>query len=693
MRTLRVTVVAALVAAAALSAATYTIRLSPFPTAEVADGRSQVVVSAQVFDDGRPAQDGTQVVFETTLGSFRESVVRTSGGWARATLIAGGVPGVAKVKASVTTGNSTGSACEIEFVKSREELSQARETIEVNSSGSLVYANDRKVIEATAPEQGVVVRYRDIEVHADVLQLDLTSFTLKARKATVRRGRRTTKYESLFLDLTPRTGYGLTNYPVTRPETVVAMPDGIAFAETGPNGEAVVAQPRMRFGLVEVNHGSDRPITVELGEDPFALADLSNSPSTVSAKQAVVYARREIQFHRADIFVDNAKVLKFPLFVVNLNSSSGSPLVTEDLLSINDNQVALNYPHYLTLRPGFTSLLRFRTGQRYGQGLTANRGAFLDYELTWSKGDDMQGGFTFGGVGRSDWVASARQYWRLGGRTTASFQVDSPSAKSLFGSGSVTHSLGAYNFSLNGSQSQTLSGYRADSLFYGASVERNPERILGTPFRMSYGLTANESRSTSSFLDSKGKRQTQTYSQAGAGFSSRFFTDSIPLDKRSSLNASFVATKLFGPLAYKGVGLNGAVSLSRPLGTSTNLLMTYNFLQDGVNENVVGKHSVSLVGSFSSGNTNFRLSGTRALDIQRLNLSAEASYRLSGLWRVSYSHFLTDYRVRTVSDILSEYSFSEYFFILGYKIGWREVGLTWSSRTHRPGIQLMNVNF
>ena len=42
-------------------------------------------------------------------------------------------------------------------------------------------------------------------LHADVLQLDLKTYTLRARKPTLRHGRRTTTYDSLSLDLTSRT--------------------------------------------------------------------------------------------------------------------------------------------------------------------------------------------------------------------------------------------------------------------------------------------------------------------------------------------------------------------------------------------------------------------------------------------------------------------------------------------------------
>jgi hypothetical protein len=694
MRPLRVTLVAALAVLAAMAnAGPNTIRLTSFPNAEVADGRSQIAVTAQVFNDGRAVPDGTQVVFETDLGSFRENVVSTSGGVARAILITGGVPGTAHVKARALGGESSATVCEVEFVKTREELSAARETIEAMSNGSLIYANDVKVLEGTAPDKGVTIRYRDLEIHADVVQVNLNEFTLKAKKATVRRGRRTVQYDSFSYDLTNRTGYGLTTYPATRPDSLMAYPGGVAFVETNQDGDSTVAQPRMRFGLVEIGLDRDVPLNAPLGEDPFEMVDISGSPSTVGSRKAVIYARREVQFHRADIFVNNSRVLKFPLFVVNLNSNTNSPLVTDELLSVSNNTIALNYPHYLSLRPGLTSLLRFRTGERYGESLAANRGAFLDYELSWSKGDEVQGSFVFGGVGRSDWVASMRQYWRMNRDTSMSLQIDSPSAKSLLGSASLTHNLGSYNIALNGSQSQTFSGQpvidgvkaNLNSSYYGISLDRNPNKIPHLPMRFTYGLTASDAQSSGFTLDKNNHvNGTETIHRSGAGFATRLFSDALRLDSSTTLTGSFGATKLFGPEAYRQVSLSGNLSLNRRIGRTTTALVTYNYLNDGLSDRFMGTHSVGLMGNMVSGNTNLRLAFNKGLGVDRLSLSGEASYRFSSLWRLSYSTYFNQYR----ND-----SFSDFYYILGYRIGWREVGITWSRKTNRPGIELMNVNF
>ena len=543
----------------------------------------------------------------------------------------------------------------------------------------------------------MTVRYRDLEIHANVVQLDLQSYTLKAFKATVRRGRRTTQYDSLSLDLSSRTGYGLTNYPLARPDSLVAYPGGVAFVESGDESTPpVVAPPRMHYGIVKVERDREAPLDAPLDSDPFAKADISESPSTIGAKMLVVYARREIQFHKADIYVNNAKIIRFPLYVVDLQNTSSSPLVTDDLLSFNDNQIALNYHHYLTLRPGLTSQIHFHTGDRYGQSLTANRAASLDYELGWSKGDDMKGGFTLSGMGRTDWIASVNQNWRIDDRSSANFQMFSPGGRSVGGSGNVGRSFGSYGLSLNGQQSQVLNGpslNRSSSQYYGLNFDRNPVRVPGTHVRTSYGLTASQSSSTGFEKLEGGSVRQISDGQSGVGFTARAFTDSLPLDKATSANASFAATQLYGDNAgpNNGLGLNGTLSLTRRLSSNANAFVTYNYLN---NQSLIGQHSLSLIGNYSRGATGLRLSANKSLDVERMSFTGELSYRLTSLWRMSYSHFFNSFPVVGANgDAVGSTSYTEFYATLAYRIGWREVGLTWSSRTHRPGLQLMNVDF
>src|SRR6185369_3811759 len=109
--------------------------------------------------------------------------------------------------------------------------------------------------------------------------------------------------------------------------------------------------------------------------------------------------------------VGGVKVLKMPLYSVSL--TNGASLVTDQIIQVNDNQLAVDYPYYLSLKPGETSALRLRTGERYGRGTGVSRGIFLDYELGWNRGDEMVGGLTVSNIARQDWSIGLKQFLRL----------------------------------------------------------------------------------------------------------------------------------------------------------------------------------------------------------------------------------------------------------------------------------------
>ena len=118
------------------------IRLSVYPAAAVADGASQILVVAEVrTSQGKPAPDGTQVAFTTTLGAFREPVVATEGGAARATLIASQTPGTATITATAIGLGVVGETQAL-FVATQDELRSATDYVQVLGTEYLAYANE-----------------------------------------------------------------------------------------------------------------------------------------------------------------------------------------------------------------------------------------------------------------------------------------------------------------------------------------------------------------------------------------------------------------------------------------------------------------------------------------------------------------------------------------------------------------------
>ena len=174
--------------------------VTAFPSISVADGRSTTTISATVRDsNGRPVADGTRVGFTTTLGQFRQSVVTTSSGVARAVLVAGGVPGIAKITATALTANAAPTTLEFEFVADRKLLASAQEYIEVVTAGAMQYSTDTysKLMSASAPDQGVSVRYRDMQISADDVQIDIPNSIIRAKRARLKFGKINQDFEQL----------------------------------------------------------------------------------------------------------------------------------------------------------------------------------------------------------------------------------------------------------------------------------------------------------------------------------------------------------------------------------------------------------------------------------------------------------------------------------------------------------------
>lgn len=652
------------------------IQLSAWPSVCVADGRTPVDITAVVRDtSGRLVPDGTRVTFTTTLGAFRDVNVSTLGGAAHATLIAGNIAGVATITAMPSSSAGSPSVFTYEFVASRSELSSAREYVEIVAPGYMQYAHSDRLIGAAAPNQGVSLRYREIEIHADDLQYDINSYVVKARKARLRIGHMVKQFDELNITLNSRQGFGTTSYQRSYPETIAQQGSWLVFLSKLEDGSYGIAPLEDRYGLVQFHGELVTPFSGPLQPDAFKIADISMSPSTVSARRAVVFPRKEIQFQGAEIYVASTKIIRLPLFVINFNTSY-SPMVTDGLVSINDNQIGINYPQYLMLKPGITSDLRFHMGDQYGRGYGSDRGAFLDYELNWNRGDDMEGGFTLGGIGRNDWSMNAHQYWRFDDRTNANAQFSLPSGTGFFGSGSIGHQFNGYSADINASHSQTFSGFRSSSQSYSADLASDSKRVGKLPIRYSYGLTATETTSDDQVF---GRRQ-----QAGQGLLARAVTDGIPLDKLSVLTASMTVNKLYGTNELHGFGLLGTVNLSRRVGKNANLLMTYNYTQDGFNDRELGRHMFSVQGSYNRGRMEWNVLGSKGLGVDRLSLYTDMSYRLGNLWRLAYSY---------TSDRVLGTEFVDYNLGLTYRLGWREVGVVWSERTHRLGLQLLGASF
>jgi hypothetical protein len=648
------------------------IRLSAFPTMSVADGRSTTTITAEVRDSrGNLVPDGTKVSFESTLGLFREALVSTTGGFARAVLQAGGVPGIATITVKTIDTLSQPSTIEFEFVGDRSDLSSATEYIELVSPGYMEFVPDSRIMAASAPNKAVSIRYRNVVIEADDIQINISRYEVRARNARLKVGKLNREFDELYFKLKDRTGIGTGTFKAILPSPF-KMEGFVPRPQTGEPGRyANVGKEVERYGLLNIfrEEVTPAPTTDEARRLDFELAVASTS--SVMAKKAIIFPQKEIQFQKAEVMVAGNRVMKMPLYSLNLMQLQGSSVVSS-MINVSDNQVQVNYPYYLSLRPGQTSLLRFRTGERYGRGGSSS-GAFLDYELSWNKGDDMDGKFTVSGIGRKDWSIGVQQYKRLDDRTTAFGMVEVPANQSIYGSLNLSRIYNGFSVSGNASTSQYLRGLRYSTFDTSLVAEKDPTKVGNLPVQLYLGLTA--SKSSNSLLNSD---------QTAMGVRARLQSSAVSIGPKTTAYFGMSAAHLTGRNVASGLTLTGEMSLSHRLNSATTIRATYNFLRDGYNDRFLGQHRVGLEARYYTERFQANIFGTKGLDVERMSLYGDMSFGISDSWWLTSTYTLDRYLDSTYLD---------YTFGLGYRVQGREIGLVWSNSTKRIGLQLLGAQF
>jgi len=635
-----------------------TVRMTVYPAIAVADQRSTINISAEIRDrTGKSVPDGTQVVFGSRFGRFRQDVVTTVNGYAVGILVAPGIPGKSTVTASALQYNATGSA-EVEFVTSQEQLSNLTEFIEVYAARFMTYSPELQVLEAAAAGRGVRLSYRKTDIEADDLQLDVNRYDVRAKRARLRVGGEWKEFDELAYSLRTRSGVGLTR----------VLSQGRRYAANVGTGIRVETFERERLGYVRIESDQLVKLDARPTNPSFEFRDLSNSMTLINSRRAFVLPGRELQFQKADVYVGGNRILRVQLFQINANSTS--PVISDQFINVTGNQLAINYPHYLDLRPGQSSVVRFRSGTPYSTGGGVAGGTFLDYEFRWNQGDRSEGSFVMSGLGRSDWSPTFRHFLRPNHNSTLISSLTFPAHRSMYGTVGYDHRLRGYSVGYSGNIGQSLSGARFRNDQHMVTAELDPISI-GGPFQMYLGVSHAQDRFT---------RTGTTRTSSATQVRNRVQMSPISLGRSSTVNASLYVGQQSGHNVLNGLTSGLTTTLSTQLMRATSLVGTYEYRDGGSGGDYLGRHSVSASIYHGLGNTSLSLRGTRSLDVDRLNAYAEGSYRFTRDWRVMMQYSMDRY--------LSS-SYDEWTALVGYRLGFRELGVSYSARTRRFGFELL----
>ncbi len=356
-----------------------------------------------------------------------------------------------------------------------------------------------------------------------------------------------------------------------------------------------------------------------------------------------------------------------------MSTQSVRPVLTEEFIQVNNNQLNVDFPYYLDLKAGSSSNFRFRYGTRYGCGFGAASGMFLDFERNWTFGNDQRGFFAVQGIARNDWGLTARQNLKFGSSGNAYLQADFPGNRALVGSLSADHRVGRIaraNYNVNASK--TIRGSISEAFDQTLTVRRDPQRLGKLPATINYGIIGSMREFKSEFTDTATR-------YVGADLQILMSSRKVGA---GTLNASTRLSKLWGYNVREGLTTGFTTSFSTPLSQRASANITYDFSDDFFSSSTIGKHRISGDLYVDLGRLYFFTFGSKSLDVDRFNLQNDLSYRFSDQWRAGFSSTL---------DGFQGTSYSDFGVVIAYNLGLREVGISWSQRSKRIGLEILGT--
>jgi hypothetical protein len=390
----------------------------------------------------------------------------------------------------------------------------------------------------------------------------------------------------------------------------------------------------------------------------------------IKAAQIWFYPNERIQFHRAEFYVGEVRTLSLPLYSQSLWSGG---VGSDTLIGVQSGQVYLDVPYYYMLTPTQVGALRLRTAQVGGRTMGAARGMFLDLEHEYRVGFGT-GMVSLTSLARNDWGLNWRHQQPLSPNTRVALWLDSPAHQGIYGSVQLSHQARGYSTGVTLAGSTYWRGTRAQSLRTDVFVETTPRRVAELPVRQSLSLN---------FATNRLQGNTGTQTREGVGIRARWNLIPQSLGKGTTLIGGLTVGRFAGNLPNAGWSLTGTLGITQALGAGGALSLTYDYAQDALGANLLGRHRLSGSLTWSAGER-YYLTGyfSRALDANSVSYVGDFSWRVSPLWRVGLGYTWQRYQ---------QYDFRDHTFTIAYRIGFREVALTWSSFSKRWSMDLLTA--
>ncbi len=438
--------------------------------------------------------------------------------------------------------------------------------------------------------------------------------------------------------------------------------------------------------------GGPEPRIVELPPPAFDVG----AGYWVTARRLRVFPRDEIQFERASIYYNGGKAFKVPLYVLPLDGSFNP---TTDIFAFNSaGGLSVRFPVFYQASKGGTGALILRNEP--GAGFSSNRkgpSLELDQQYTLSPGSRGRFGVDQIGHGSPNFNFSHQQ--ALGGSAAASFFLNVPRGRDIFGRAAVSKDLRSAQIGLeafydapNNQQSSTR------GQFYARLRPKNLGKS-GFTYTVSANLLAISRVGTSRFVPDAG---------GGIGIpgqgGGQVATDSHPLYSQT-LSASLRAP-LYQP--WRGAQFTGnllttaynysdgrrgfapgiTLGYAQQLGKRANMRLDYTYDRSsfglyGNGGNFTNYVSASLDARLTN-KLGFSTFLSQSLTDQSLYGSTDVNYRISSKWRAG---LFADY-----SSFGFDGSFN-YGWTLGRAVGPRELTINYDAVRAKVYFQIGSARY
>ena len=180
--------------------------------------------------------------------------------------------------------------------------------------------------------------------------------------------------------------------------------------------------------------GGPEPRIVELPPPAFDVG----AGYWVAARRLRVFPRDEIQFERASIYYNGGKAFKVPLYVLPLDGSFNP---TTDIFAFNSaGGLSVRFPVYYMASKGGTGAVIVRNDP--GAGFSANRrGVSLELDQQYTLSPGSRGRFGVDQIGNGAPNFNFQHQLALNSTTGASFFLNVPRGRDVFGRAALTKDL------------------------------------------------------------------------------------------------------------------------------------------------------------------------------------------------------------------------------------------------------------